>query len=98
VTYQDIIDNKDYVVRFIVEELGHPQKCEECGKMDELRPYGENGQEICYDCGKNNPHRTYLAYARLYAEEMYSDSDQVEKFMDYVKVDLMEHPDKVQMP
>jgi len=26
-------------------------KCELCGKVDELRPYGANGERICYDCG-----------------------------------------------
>jgi hypothetical protein len=26
-------------------------KCEYCGKIDELRPYGRNGASICFDCG-----------------------------------------------
>lgn len=26
-------------------------KCELCGKVDELRPYGPNGERICFDCG-----------------------------------------------
>ena len=25
--------------------------CELCGKLDELRPYGPNGENICYECG-----------------------------------------------
>ena len=29
-------------------------KCEECGKIDELRPYGENGKRICFKCGMRN--------------------------------------------
>lgn len=28
-----------------------PQQCDFCGKIDELRPYGPNGECICYDCG-----------------------------------------------
>ena len=28
-----------------------PQQCDLCGKIDELRPYGKNGEKICYDCG-----------------------------------------------
>lgn len=32
--------------------------CEECGKVDELRPYGENGKRICFDCGQKNPELT----------------------------------------
>jgi hypothetical protein len=27
-----------------------PMKCEDCGKMDELRPYGKNGANVCFDC------------------------------------------------
>jgi hypothetical protein len=25
--------------------------CQSCGKDDELRPYGPNGEWICFDCG-----------------------------------------------
>ena len=25
-------------------------KCEDCGRMDELRPYGKNGANVCFDC------------------------------------------------
>lgn len=32
--------------------------CEECGKVDELRPYGENYKRICYECGQKNPELT----------------------------------------
>ena len=28
-----------------------PQKCELCGKTEETRPYGPNGEEICFSCG-----------------------------------------------
>ena len=26
-------------------------QCDLCGKMDELRPYGPNGEFICFECG-----------------------------------------------
>lgn len=26
------------------------QMCEMCGKIDECRPYGPNGEQICFDC------------------------------------------------
>lgn len=26
-------------------------KCEMCGAIDETRPYGPNGERICFDCG-----------------------------------------------
>jgi len=28
--------------------------CEYCGKKDELRPYGKNGERICFDCGQKD--------------------------------------------
>lgn len=27
------------------------ERCEYCGTVDELRPYGKNGAKICFDCG-----------------------------------------------
>ena len=33
-------------------------RCEMCGKVDELRPYGPKGERICYDCGMKNPKTT----------------------------------------
>lgn len=27
------------------------QKCELCGVMEELRPYGPNKEYVCFDCG-----------------------------------------------
>lgn len=35
-----------------------PAKCEFCGKIDELRPYGKNGENICYECGRKDVHTT----------------------------------------
>lgn len=36
---------------FIAEEA--PQRCEMCGVIEETRPYGPNGEEICFDCAMN---------------------------------------------
>lgn len=27
-----------------------PQACEMCGSIDECRPYGPNGEQICFTC------------------------------------------------
>ena len=35
-------------VVFIYEEK--PQQCDGCGEIEELRPYGPNGECICFDC------------------------------------------------
>jgi hypothetical protein len=29
------------------------QLCEMCGNIDECRPYGPNGEQICFDCATN---------------------------------------------
>jgi len=34
------------------------QQCDFCGKIDELRPYGPNGECICYECGMNDKETT----------------------------------------
>ena len=46
------VENKFYIS---VEKDG---KCEYCGKIAELRPYGENGARICYECGMKNRAKT----------------------------------------
>lgn len=33
----------------IIEEQD-PEKCEMCGKEAELRPYGPNGENACFEC------------------------------------------------
>ena len=34
-----------------VIEATPPAKCELCGAIDELRPYGPHGEAVCFDCG-----------------------------------------------
>ena len=33
-------------------------KCEGCGKTDELRPYGPNNSNICFDCAMKDEEAT----------------------------------------
>lgn len=43
-----------------------PQQCDLCGKVDECRPYGPNGEVVCFDCGmKDEP-----AAERRFAEHV----------------------------
>lgn len=35
----------------IIIEPEEDQICELCGKLEETRPYGPNGEQICFDCG-----------------------------------------------
>ena len=41
-----------------------PQQCDLCGKVAELRPYGPNGEAICFECGMKNRAATERAFAR----------------------------------
>lgn len=35
-------------------ERERPQQCDLCGKIAELRPYGPNGEAVCFECGMKN--------------------------------------------
>lgn len=48
----------------IVIENEKPQQCDLCGVIAELRPYGPNGECICYDCGEKNPEVTQKMMTR----------------------------------
>lgn len=41
---------------FIAEQP--PEFCELCGAIDECRPYGPNGENICFDCGMKDEETT----------------------------------------
>jgi hypothetical protein len=40
-------------------------KCELCGKVDELRPYGPKGEAICFECGMKDEATTSRQFARV---------------------------------
>lgn len=33
-------------------------RCELCGAVEETRPYGPNGEQICFACGEKDPTTT----------------------------------------
>lgn len=39
--------------------------CELCGKVEELRPYGPNGELICFECGMKDEETTTAQFAKL---------------------------------
>jgi hypothetical protein len=39
--------------------------CEDCGARAETRPYGPNGQRICFPCGMKDPKGTEERAAHL---------------------------------
>lgn len=59
------IDNKKFYEHImngypdipIIKET-KPSECEMCGTVAELRPYGSNGEYICFDCGMKDEEMT----------------------------------------
>lgn len=40
-------------------------KCEICGKVAELRPYGPNGENICFSCGMKDEETTKAQFNKM---------------------------------
>lgn len=41
--------------------------CTECGKEDDLRPYGKNGAMVCFECGMKDEAEASRQFAKLFA-------------------------------
>ena len=48
----------------LVIEAEKPDVCEMCGDEDELRPYGPNGENICFDCGMQDEEAAMQQFAK----------------------------------
>jgi len=48
------MDKKIKITSFPI--FGNTKKgnCQLCGEVEDLRPYGPNNEDICYECGKKN--------------------------------------------
>lgn len=46
-------------------ESEKPQQCDLCGKVAELRPYGPNGECVCFKCGMKDEDAANRAFLRL---------------------------------
>jgi hypothetical protein len=54
---------------FIIQEEP-PQQCVMCGRIAELRPYGPNGECVCYECGMKDIDSAVMKFfERLIADE-----------------------------
>ena len=40
-------------------------KCQMCGKEEELRPYGPNGESVCFDCAMKDEDAAERQFAKL---------------------------------
>lgn len=50
----------------VIEIVPTPdEKCDLCGKIDELRPYGPKGENICFECGMKDEAGTTARMASI---------------------------------
>ncbi len=46
------------------------RRCELCGKIDECRPYGPRGEQVCFKCGMKDPEACKRGMAKyIFGEE-----------------------------
>lgn len=51
-------------------EAEEPQQCDFCGEIRELRPYGPNGEAVCFPCAMKDEKAAERQFAkRLIAQE-----------------------------
>jgi hypothetical protein len=43
-------------------EVEPERRCELCGKIEETRPYGPNGERVCFQCGMENEEAALKQY------------------------------------
>lgn len=43
-----------------------PGRCDLCGVVEETRPYGPNGEEVCFACGMKNEEATKRGFERRF--------------------------------
>jgi hypothetical protein len=46
-------------------EAEKPRFCQMCGAFKELRPYGPNGEEVCFPCGMKDENAARQGFSRL---------------------------------
>lgn len=47
-----------------------PAPCELCGAMEELRPYGPNGENICHGCANKDPEGTHARMVAVLEKQL----------------------------
>lgn len=54
------------VGHIVVLEETLPASCQRCGKIAELRPYGQEGMWICFQCGMENESTAVVEFEKLF--------------------------------
>jgi len=49
----------------IIEAESEHQRCQLCGKEAETRPYGPNGEEVCFQCGTKDEEAAKRQFGRI---------------------------------
>ncbi len=49
---------------YIMEEP--PGRCELCGSVEETRPYGPGGKQVCFSCGMKNEEEAKRQFGKLF--------------------------------
>ncbi len=49
----------------LIIETEDNSKCELCGNISELRPYGPNNEYICFECGMKDEETTKKKFAEV---------------------------------
>lgn len=42
-----------------------PGRCELCGEVEETRPYGPNGEQVCFTCGMKDEQAAKAQFSAL---------------------------------
>ena len=50
----------------VILEREQPQQCDLCGKIAELRPYGPNGEMVCFPCGMKDEAAARRQFSKLF--------------------------------
>ncbi len=70
ITREDLARLREIVgdnVRIIYEQ--EPQRCDLCGKIAELRPYGPNGEAVCFTCGMKDEEAARRRFMEQFNED-----------------------------
>lgn len=51
--------------RIVLIDSTEDAKCELCGKIDDLRPYGPNGESVCFDCAMKDEEAAKRQFSKL---------------------------------
>ena len=54
----------------LVIRQSKPQGCDLCGEVAELRPYGPNGEWVCFTCGMRDQRAAIIAFKKRLDESV----------------------------